>query len=129
MEEALWFAESFGLIPQYLSLNTDTDEEIVLPLSDAAKSITPPTATKPEISDDTMRQTLYLLERFGVSDQFYHELSITYPCLARSYKIKQLRKDVGSEVDIVCLDQPYDGAYRTFNSLLLETIKREVSLV
>lgn len=120
VEEALWFAESFGLIPQYLSVSTDMNESMIVPLSEQ---------TKYSVDEDTVRQTLYLLERFGVSDQFYHELSMAYPSLARSYKVKQLRRDVGSEVDVVSLDQPYDGAYRPFKSLLVGTIKHEVSCV
>ena len=33
--------------------------------------------------DKKIYQTLYLLERFGVSDQFYHELLMINPTLPR----------------------------------------------
>lgn len=37
-----------------------------------------------EVDKSSMRQTLYLLDRFGVSDEFYHELSMRFPALPRS---------------------------------------------
>lgn len=43
--------------------------------------------------------TLYLLDCFGVSDSFYHELSMIYPSLERSYKIKEARSVLNSQVD------------------------------
>ena len=38
---------------------------------------------------DTVKETLYLLERFGVSDECYHELAMLHPQLPRLYKIKK----------------------------------------
>ena len=43
----------------------------------------PPPHTTPPLSDQAIAQTLYLLEHFGVSDEFYHELTILYPSLSR----------------------------------------------
>ena len=45
----------------------------------------PPPPTRQTIpSSEALAQTLYLLERFGVSDEFYHELAMAHPSLPRS---------------------------------------------
>lgn len=80
-EKALWFVESFGL-----SMESDTMRD---QLSDAPLVLTygeqssPAPSYPPMPSDQALFQTLYLLERFGVSDEFYHELSIAHPSLPR----------------------------------------------
>ena len=70
-ESALWFAESFGLIPA--SVNVRTSEVISVPLSDSEQPSTTPECR--EVDEYVALQTLYILDRFGVSDEFYHELT------------------------------------------------------
>ena len=73
-ESALWFAESFGLIPESLNVRTSgSGEAISVPLSDSMQSSTTPERRK--VDEYVALQTLYLLDRFGVSDEFYHELT------------------------------------------------------
>lgn len=73
-ESALWFAESFGLIPESLNVRTSgSGEAISVPLSDSMQSSTTP--ERPKVDEYVALQTLYLLDRFGVSDEFYHELT------------------------------------------------------
>ena len=48
---------------------------------------------------------MYLLDRFYISDAFYHELTATCNCLPRSYFIKQLRSDM----NILCHIQRTPG--------------------
>ena len=68
VEKALWFVESFGLAVESVTVKTPSEgKSIKLPMH--SKSTT-------DVNDDSVRQSLYLLERFGVSDEFYHELSI-----------------------------------------------------
>lgn len=74
-DPALWFGESFGLVPTQLTVWTSkSDEAISVPLSG---NITPLPDTHParEVDEFCAMQTLYLLDRFGVSDEFYHELT------------------------------------------------------
>ena len=74
-DAALWFGESFGLVPMQLMVRTSkSDEAISIPLNG---SITPFHDTQParEVDEFCAMQTLYLLDRFGVSDEFYHELT------------------------------------------------------
>ena len=75
-EAALWFADSFGLIPDQLSTHTATSgEKIHIQFGEGTSQASPlPTTTR--LPDEfCAMQTLYLLDRFGVSDEFYHELT------------------------------------------------------
>ena len=126
-EKALWFAESFGLTPQSLTLSTESDEQYTLQLGESRSSIsTKDTPSDSAISTASIHETLYLLEKFGVSDEFYHELSMHYPSLARSYKVKQLRKELTSEIEIIRLPYPFDGAYRPFLPMLSTVFEYKV---
>lgn len=74
-DAALWFSESFGLIPTQLTVRTSVnDDSFTVPLSDTAPPL-PDTPPVREIDEFCAMQTLYLLDRFGVSDEFYHELT------------------------------------------------------
>ena len=66
VDAALWFGESFGLVP--------VDESLTIPLGDNSAPL-PDTPLAREIDEFCAMQTLYLLDRFGVSDEFYHELT------------------------------------------------------
>lgn len=74
-DAALWFGESFGLIPAQLTVRSSVnDESLTIPLN----STSPPHPDTPlarEVDEFCAMQTLYLLDRFGVSDEFYHELT------------------------------------------------------
>ena len=121
--KALWFAETFGLEVESISTKTSNDgHKLVIPLGsqqDNHPSIEPATSTAPTDRNchSNVMQTLYLLERFGVSDESYHELTQVrlimllgtelciyccfhlclqvYPELARSYQVKQARQEKG----------------------------------
>lgn len=74
-DAALWFSESFGLVPTELTACTSTsDETITIPLGNTP---TPSPVLQPtrQVDEFAAMQTLYLLDRFGVSDEFYHELT------------------------------------------------------
>lgn len=64
--------------------------------------------TEPE----SVSETLYLLEKFGVSDECYHELTMLHPSLPRSYKVKAVRNDISHNVELLPLPSPFAGAYR-----------------
>ena len=79
-KKALFFAESFGLVPETVvarSVATGAPVEIAL-----VDSLTPTTSIGRKSADTPkVMQTLYLLERFGVSDEFYHELTQVCVCV------------------------------------------------
>lgn len=72
VKKALFFAESFGLTPEaVVARSVETGAPVEINLSDS-----PTTSTETNSADlSKVMQTLYLLERFGVSDEFYHELT------------------------------------------------------
>ena len=67
---------SYGLTPTALIAVSDSGAPIIIPLSDgpapSSSTDNPSTALSPEVAT---ARTLYLLDRFGVSDQFYHKLA------------------------------------------------------
>lgn len=68
---------------------------------------------EPSESESTIiQEVLFLLEKFGISDECYHEMTMILPCLPRSYKVKQMRTDISNSIDIKRLPQPAFGAYR-----------------
>ena len=92
-----------------------------------------PTGADKTVADDSeedegtlLKEVLFLLEEFGVSDEFYHELSQILPTLSRSYKVKGLHKRIDDGVDIRRLPKPAFGAYCPLNELLEGLISDQV---
>lgn len=74
-----------------------------------------------------MDETLYLLEKFGVSDECYHELTMLHPNLPRSYKVKNARSSVSAAVDIERLpSQKYYGAFRPLKDYVATILSHEL---
>ena len=75
---ALWFIGSFGLTIDSVSMHDSTDTSLTLSYGESPE----PAATS-NPSDTTLYQMLFLLERFGVSDDFYHGLAMVHSSLPR----------------------------------------------
>lgn len=119
-EQALWFAESFGITLDTLQGHTATGKPVVVKFGDCTPESTSRVADT-EAERDRVLQILYLLDKFGVGDAFYHELTMIDKSLPRSYSIKQARKEYNSRVEL----QPipgFDGVYRSFESTLKEQV-------
>ena len=86
-EQALCFIESFGLSVEKVVLKSKDDSVVELNYS---------SPSFPTRQDTSVNETLYLLEKFGVSDECYHELTMIHPNLPRSYKVKNIRSSVSS---------------------------------
>ena len=95
-EKALWFIESFGLDVKSIALETRHGNKLDISLHDTSTSSS-------SINDSSVRQALYLLERFGVSDEFYHELSMVNTSLPRSHLVKKARHVLTESVEILRL--------------------------
>ena len=71
-EAALWFGECFGIIPTQLTVQTSKScESISMSLSSTSAPVSN-TQIAREVDESCAVQTLYLLDRFGVLDEFYH---------------------------------------------------------
>ena len=71
-------------------------------------------------------RVLYLLDKFGVSDSFYHQLSMIFPDLPRSYGIKKARIELNRSMTLNRIDG-FEGAYRPFEEILCEQISKMLS--
>ena len=85
--------ESYGLTPTAVTAITDMGTPISINLSDAPG---PSPLSAAASSQDNTASTLYLLDRYGVSDEFYHELAqvrqLHVPTLVHTLLMQSLYK-------------------------------------
>ena len=96
---ALWFAESFGLIPKVLELEMKKSghKKIICCNNDKENQCT---ADKSKDDKQNLLQILFLLDMFGVGDAFYCELSMAHPELPQFYHFKEARRDLDKSIPI-----------------------------
>ena len=71
-KQALWFAESFGLVPDYVQMHkAQSGSPVKVTLCEKSPS---PSSSAPSEKDC---QILYILDRFALSDEAYYELSVS----------------------------------------------------
>ena len=123
-KQALWFAESFGLIPDYVQMHkAQSGSPIKITIHDESPS--PPSYSMPSESVYAkIRQVLYVLDRFAVSDEAYHELSVT-SSLPPLHHLKEARSDLNASLDLKRLEGDNPGAYRP----LVDALKQEISRI
>ena len=71
---------------------------------------------------DSVEQVLFLLDKFCVSDHYYHELTMISDGLPKSYLIKQRRKQLNDICHVTRTPGNADGAQVSFTDLLKERI-------
>lgn len=73
-----------------------------------------------------LRQILYILDRFAVSDEAYHEheLSVSFS-LPSIYWLKEARSSLNASLDLKRLQGDNPGAYHP----LIDTLKQEISRI
>ena len=67
--------QSHGLTPQTVTAVTDQGCSVSLELSEGPSQTTVPATSSTAEPEENTRSVLFLLDRFGVSDEFYHELT------------------------------------------------------
>ena len=97
-KRALWFADSFQIdLLKLVFCSKETGKPIEIEYKCADTSVPIP-------SDDDklvqLHRILYILDRFSVSDEFYHELSMMQPSLPHSYTIKAARTNMNSNIKL-----------------------------
>ena len=70
----LLFGLASRLVSQLTVRSSVNDESLTIPLGCTSPPL-PDTPLAGEVDVFSAMQTLYLLDRFGVSDEFYHELT------------------------------------------------------
>lgn len=119
-ETALWFSKAFGLELESIKVkesNTGKSHEVY-----AGGSTSSCNADEDE-EMARIEQILYLQDKFCVSDEFYHELTMVENGIPRSYLVKQKRKDLNKLCHIFPTpDLKFEGAQISFQSLLSDQI-------
>lgn len=118
---ALWFSKTFGLELDKLTFRDgDNNMHCFDYHTDSG------TGYNNLSSDDKnkMEQVLFLLDKFCVGDEVYHELSLaSNDSLPKSYLIKQLRSDLNKTYHIERTPGKYTGARLDFSSTLSSHIR------
>lgn len=118
--KALSFVESYGLSLDTLALRQSSRACVQILLSDD-------TVAQTELKETEVFKVLYLLDRYGVSDAFYHQLSMQFESLPRSHNVKAARTELNETVELMSLPG-YDGCYRHVEMTICEVISRLVSI-
>ena len=114
MERALWFADSFGLKLNSLSLvdkETGQKTQITFGRNEKKKSIF---TSLGEEEKDKIRAVLFIMDRFSVSDTADHEFSMTTDGLEKSYLVRQCRTDLNNLIHITRTPGKQSGIQMSF---------------
>ena len=118
---ALWFCKSFGLEITQVKLKDEKGGAHTLDWE--------PTPTNGDYENlhkedkKKLEQVLFLLDKFCVGDEVYHELTMITEYLPKSYLVKQLRGNLNKTYHIEQTQGKYPGAQINFTATLQEHIK------
>ena len=123
-ERTLWFLETFGFKLDKLSQIDLSGDQVTLQHNDAKKcayhSLT-------EEDKDKVKNVVYIMDKFCVSDVAYHELSMTDQGLPRSYLIKQCRHHLNKVYSISRTPGEWPGAQLNFKNELNHQLSKQVN--
>ena len=128
-QKALWFMQQFGLnvINLQLQQNDGVCQNINLNESQSTTSA----ATASCLSEDgksEIEKVLFLMDKFGVSEDFYHELTMTFSDLPRSYLVKKTKHELNKQCHLTKTPGEAPGVQCSFKELLKEHISALVSV-
>ena len=97
-------------------------------LSNGISQPSPQTQFSKLSEDDKARveSILYLIDKFGVGDEFVHELSMTIDGLPKSYLFKQCRTELNKNCIIKSTPGKAPGAQHSFRQLLTDQVQQMV---
>lgn len=107
-KQALWFSRSFGLEIEAVLVKEKSSGDSHKLDFDSKKGRQYNDLTEDEKS--RVERVLFLLDKFCVGDQFYHEFSYICNGLPKSYLIKQCRSNLNDLCHLVSLPGPYQGS-------------------
>lgn len=127
-ERALWFLESFGFkLDKLLLINCQSGEKATLQYNNGKKAAY---QFLSEEDKDKVRNVVYIMDKFCVSDAAYHEFSMTNnEGLPRSYLIKQCRQDLNKVYSISRTPGEWPGTQLSFTDELNHQLSKQVSYV
>ena len=130
MECALWFKKSFGL--ELVSLkfrdantyqNYSFNYKPEISNMDAEEQAEGNSTVLSDTDNSEIEQVLFLLDKFYVSDELYHEFTIAYDDMPRSYLIKQRRSDLNKLCHVESLPGSYPGPQCSLKELLGQHVR------
>lgn len=119
-QRALWFCKSFGLDLEEIKFQDNDGAHHSIRYNSST-----PSGYKNLSEDDknTIEQLLFLLDKFCVGDEVYHELSMISEGLPKSYLVKQKRNQMNKLYHIESLPGIHPGAMINFTSTLQDHIR------
>ena len=150
-QKALWFAETFGLVPDSITFKTKKSKKTVTvaydseghaatatmsknshPVPDLQPSVDEPPPKPhnnverflalPDPEKDKVMQILFLLDHFSGSDALYHEFTQLFPSMPRSYLVWAYRSMLNKSFNVQALEAPHDGATIPLIPMLISDI-------
>ena len=89
------------------------------------------TSIKPQLSENkgtVIKQTLYVKERFNISDEAYHELCMVHPSLPRWSTLNKTSKDMSCNSAIFAIPGPIVGVQQSLKSRLTIRLQQMVKI-
>ena len=84
-ETTLWFVESHGLVPQYLKLESTDGQTVKVDFNPSSSKSS--YQDLPEEKRQKIKDLLFILEKFNVSESAYRELTVFCDGLPRTYLV------------------------------------------
>lgn len=127
-ETALMFVEGFGFKLEKIVLRTLLNEKVELSFDgDCSPCHSRSQSDESETVDSCIDSVAYLTERFGVSDETYHEFAQLFPSMPRLYELKGHRKEVSKTIKLKKLSKKYGGLYRPLKAVLAKVMSLSLS--
>lgn len=105
-KKALWFSEAFGLTPKTLKCSSREGNNVNVQLSHHKEYTSLDSDDKQKL-----RELLYILDKFSISDAAYHELSMFNENLPRKLLIVQERANINDTIQVERTPGETPGAY------------------
>lgn len=134
-QKALWFMKQFGLTIQSLEAkqNDGVCHNINLVAQQESDSDTcagSENSSASCLSEDEkskIEKVLFLMDKFGVSEDFYHELTMVFADLPRSYLVKKSKQNLNKQCHLTKTPGEAPGVQCSFKELLKDHISELVS--
>ena len=124
MNDALWFAETYGLFPRHVVCESFEGQKIEIAVGDTQTKGVRYSAL-PDTEKDKLRQIVYICDKFYVSDSAYHEFSSVSSDLPSVSQLKDCRNEFNDEFEIQRTPGSFPGAFLSFDTELRRAIAEE----
>ena len=117
-EKALWFAEAFGLTPKVLTCTSKEGKKFSVKLSEQENYNSVDSEDK-----QRLRELIYILDKFSISDAAYHELSMLNEDLPRKRLVIQERGNINNIFHVERTPGDKYGAYVSIKDEIIRYIE------